>query len=460
MRIDLIAPNETRITGDRLPFLGLLLIASELRKYDYRVKYIDALALKLEESELFKKILVNKPEIIGIYHTITNEQYVLNLLRKIKNNRETKKIIIILGGPQASSTYTNFFKQNKELIDYMSFGEGETTFKILVDSIKNGESLNKVEGIAYKNNNQIIINKRRSMISNINKIAFPAYDLLPELKYYSARSRTKNFMTINTSRGCKEKCIYCHKSTFGYSIRFNSHQYVTELIRFLTKKYNIKELMVVEDNFADDYNRAIKIANTIRDNFNIQIKFMTGIRINTLDKKLLIALKKAGCYHFLFGLESGDKDMRERMKKVIDIPHTKKVIKWARELEISTTAGIIIGLPGETKESFRKTIDLIKDLNPNYATFFWFMPLQDTESFNLASNNGNFTKDYPIDSFIKPNWIPNGWSKGNLKRARSSALREFYSTKKKIWLGLKVIQNSTLREFIFRVKDSFTLFAR
>ena len=457
MKILLLATPEETTVIDKTPFMGLLYIASCLRKYDYDVSYIDAYAHSYSTKEIIRKIKRERPDIVGLFVSITNLPTVIKITRILREIN----VKIVLGGPEITSSYRKFTQEHKDLFDFIIYGEAEETFGELIDvlSSKKYEKLPHVKGLIHKDNGSIIVNKKRDYIKNINSLPFPAWNLISDWNVYRIKSKFRRFMTLTTSRGCQEACTFCHKEIFGHKMRFRSAENVIEEVRSLVHKYDIKEIDFVEDNFAQDYKRAIKIAKGIKNNFNIAIKCMTGVRINCIDFKLLKELKKAGCYHVFFGIESGDPYIRKRMKKRVDIEKAEKVIKWCRKLNIFTTYSTIIGFPGETNKSFRKSVKLMMKLDPDYATFNWFLPLPSTEGYEMAKKEGWFTKAYPCDSYLEPVWVPNNWDYKDFRRLPSIAFKKFYNYRKRIGLAIKILRYSSFHELRMRIIESWRLAA-
>jgi len=184
------------------------------------------------------------------------------------------------------------------------------------------------------------------------------------------------------SRGCIFGCTYCNKSCFGRTFRVKSpKRVVKEFIKI--KEQGFKEIHLTDDGFTTDIERAKKICDLlIRKKVNINWSTITGIRVDRVDLELLKKMKKAGCYRVYYGIESGNQEIINNIKKGITLEQVEKAVKWAKLAKLEVAGYFMIGLPGETEETMQDTINFAKKLNLDLAKISITIPLPATEMFN------------------------------------------------------------------------------
>lgn len=248
----------------------------------------------------------------------------------------------------------------------------------------------EIRGIAYKKGDRIFINERNSFIENLDILPFPAYHLYEIEKYRisSVAARKNPVVWLETSRGCPFGCVYCNKTIFGRTYRVKSpERVVEEFIR--VKKLGVKEVHILDDNFTNDIERAKKICDLlIEKSVNMTWCTTNGIRVDRVDLELLKKMKRAGCYRIHIGIESGNQNILNRIKKGITLEKVRKAVKLAREAGLDVGGYFMIGLPGETEKTMQETIDFAKSLRLDLAKIAICIPLPATELFNELNKRG------------------------------------------------------------------------
>jgi len=371
----LIAPSW--FIGKRLEYLpqnlGLGYIASYLEKFGHKVKIIDALAeglkninpthwsairrIGLDTDRIIRNIPVDT-DFIGIAVPYFNNLPIIKEMVKII--KSSFNIPIFLGGSTVSIL-------KEALIDYgadfLSIGEGEKAVLNLV----NGQNPEKIKGLIFKKDGKVINTGMPELIDNLNNIPNSARHLLPMNLYLSKSGRGREDLkavSIITSRGCPYDCNFCSiHHIYTHKYRARSAENVLNEIIDLKQKYAIEHVEFEDDNFTLDYKRAEEIFDgLIRNNLNITWSLPNGVRIDTLDYNLIEKMKKSGCSALFLSIESGDPDILKLMNKKLDLEKVAQVVKMCGKLNINTSAVFIVGHPGETQESFKKTVEYIKNL--------------------------------------------------------------------------------------------------
>jgi magnesium-protoporphyrin IX monomethyl ester (oxidative) cyclase len=367
--------------------LGIGYLASYLQSQGHQVSVIDALAeghticspIKTTFQNFFRAGLaydsiINRipadSDYIGITAPFTNHARIINELATLIKEK-LPSIPLIIGG-----VYPSLLPQHccNHPVDYVVIGEGELAFAQLIA----GENPRTIQGVCLPKQGPLN-GQPAEIIQNLDEIPFPARDKLPMsqyLKHDSPRREKLRSISLITSRGCPFDCNFCSiHSITGYSWRKRSPQNVLEEIRSVIARYPVEHIEFEDDNFTLDAQRTYEICDGIekinRDRRKISWSTPNGVRIETLDKKILQKIKQSNCFSLSLAIESGDPALLNRMHKSIDIERCLEIASLCKELRIKTIAFFMIGYPGETAESFTKTLSLVKRLQKNGVSTFY-----------------------------------------------------------------------------------------
>jgi len=387
MRVLLINPPYKESTYISPP-LGLAYIASILRENGHNLRIIDAPPLQYDPSDVKKEAGKVSPDLIGIGSMTATIKSAVKVAEVLKS---TLEVPVVMGGVHPTIMPEETLK-NVDYVDIIVRGEGEETFLELVNSLENGQKLDGIKGISYKENGKIFHNPDRPLIKNLDLLPFPARDLLPMGRYRQHLGHPTSFATMITSRGCPFNCIYCTKTMFGRLYRFRSAGNVLQEMKEIIDRYHVKEIDFYDDMFTANRKRVIELCDAmIKERIDIQWK--CEARVDLIDKELLMKMKEAGCYLIAYGVESGYQHLLEVLEKKITLEHIRKAFKLTREIGIETLAYLMIGIPGETKETIQKTLELAIELDPDYAQIGIATPYPKTRLYEMAKASGYLLED-------------------------------------------------------------------
>lgn len=384
------------------PPLGLCYITNMLEKHGNKVKIIDRNALMTKNSG--NKFIVDSitrkelehfyPEFVGI--TVTTPTFFdvrTNLLKMIRSI--DKNIRIVVGGPHASALPEEILAKNDD-IDIICHGEGEMTMLELV----NGNKLEDIQGISYRNGQSIVSNQDRQPYPNIDEFCFPARHLV-DMEFYCSRNPFimhglySRATTLCTSRGCAFDCTFCAgKVAVGKKVRLQSPQLVIEEIEMLIKDYKVEGLYFTDDMFDINKSRTENICERlIQRGLHKKIYWNAQIRASSVDKDLLKLMKKAGCIRVDIGFESGSQRTLDRINKKTTVEQNYKAAKILHEVGLQFHANIIVGIPGEDEDDIQKTELMIKRIKPHWVGFGEFIPLPGSKLYNELVAQGKLQID-------------------------------------------------------------------
>jgi anaerobic magnesium-protoporphyrin IX monomethyl ester cyclase len=432
MKIVLVHSAQKAWTKAALIPLGVGYIASYLEKNGFSdVKIID--------YSVEPNAKLPKADVVGISATTAS----IKSAWKIAKRAKKMGAFTVIGGPHVSALPEE--TMNLPYVDFVCVGEGEETMLEICRTLQSGKkSFEKIKGISYKKQGKVYINKPRPLISNLDSLPFPAYHLFKLPLYTSAQpliSVRKPVANLITSRGCPFGCNFCFKGIFGRIWRPRSVESVLDEWEYLVKVVKVSEISLMDDAFNIDMERALEICKEIKKrNLIIPWRSASGIRADRSSKKLLKAMKVAGCYHLAFGVESGvQKVLNEIIHKQLKLSSVRKAFGICRELGITSWAFFMIGNIGETLEDVQKTINFAIKLDPDFAQFTVATPFPGTLLYQLVKNNSKL-KELDWDKFYmfgNRGYFNNSLKAEDIARLTTRAYRKFYLRPKVVFRLLK-----------------------
>ncbi|OQY28338.1 MAG: hypothetical protein B6244_07465 [Candidatus Cloacimonetes bacterium 4572_55] len=383
MRILLIAPGQKAVYGRSIsvyPPLGLLYLASALEQAGHQVRVLDIDAENAQASRFISIVRSFAPHAVGFTATTPLYPEALRLARRIKAELDAP---IIFGGPHATAESMNVIME--PAVDVVAVGEAEQTVVPLFSALEHGDrDLSHINGIVWKegagNGYRAQVNLPASRIEDLESLAFPAVNLLPDLKAYRPPDALHpRCATIMTGRGCPAGCSFCEtERLFGKKVRLRGAAHIADEIEYLIDRFRVREIHIADDAFTIDRRRTLAICREIeKRGIRLNFFFMNGLRADQADFETLSALREIGFQNVGFGVEARDDKLRAQTGKGLRIERVEQGVRDAKKLGFSTWLFFIIGLWGETDQTARQTIDFAKQIKPDYAKFFILKPFPD-----------------------------------------------------------------------------------
>jgi len=385
-----------------LPSLGLGYIAAMLEKNGISVAILDATVEGVDIGNFINYLrkLKSRPEYIGITATTTEINMALEVAQICKKILPESKTV--LGGVHPTvmpkETLTN------KNVDFVIRGEGEFSFLELVQ----GNNIANILGLSYKVNGRQVHNLPRDRIKDLDNLPFPAFHLMPIEKYHPPLGLYKRLPAVNiiTARGCPNRCTYCATHTiWSNKLYCRSVENIIEEIKYLAKIFGIKEISISDDTFTISKERVMQFCDKLLSE-DIDLTWSCNSRVEKIDEEALRLMKKAGCHHICYGIESADEEILKNINKNISLNKAKELLKLTKKIGITCRASFMFGNPGETSETMKKTLDFAISTNPDFAVFNVTTPYPGTPMYKWAKDNG-----YLMDE----NWETYHGSKAHIK---------------------------------------------
>ena len=336
-------------------------------------------------AEISNVIASEAPDVVGI-SVKTVKLKATQIITKICKSVD-KDIVVVAGGPHCTVLAHQVLADAN--IDYVVRGEGEFAFVQLLDSLKQNLSLQQVDGLSYRNDSGVAHNKNRVPVTDLDKIPFPARDSLINRSLYASEA----FGDMITSRGCPFDCAYCASHlTWTKKVRYRSIANVLLEIKSVMRAFGTRQFTFWDDSFTLSKKRIIEFCEALADE-KLGISWGCNTRFDLLDEEVIRCMKRTGCNNVELGVESGSPRILRLIGKNIPVDEMQNIAMLLHKYGLYWSGFFMVGLPSETQDDIKMTIDLMRKLKPNYATFSIFTPYPGTELWQLLLQKGLVTTD-------------------------------------------------------------------
>lgn len=248
--------------------------------------------------------------------------------------------------------------------------------------------MHAIKGVVWRKDGEVVINHTRPFIKHLSDMPLPLHHLLPLDKYRMPMIRGP-FTFIVTSRGCPAGCTYCIKHvSYQFTTRLRTPEDIMEEL-WVLKKLGMNNIHMYADLFTVSRDQVMGLCQLMIDQ-KIDIKWTCNSRVDYVDEEMLKMMARAGNWLISWGIESGNEQILRHARKGAYPDKAERALTWAREAGIANWGYFIIGLPGETEDTIRQTIDFAKRLPLDIALFHVAAPYPGTPFFFEVVKNGWF----------------------------------------------------------------------
>jgi radical SAM superfamily enzyme YgiQ (UPF0313 family) len=399
-----------------------LLLAQSMRSFGFKVSLIDVNAEKINEIEVFRRISHIKPRLISfvvygqnVNAGTTNMEGAVKLSKYLKS--ENKNFVISYIGSYVQALPVKTLRDENS-IDIVFTNEGVYSLKnLLLSNNFEIETLKNINGIAYRYNNEIRINKSEKVVPNERMdIDLPGYawDLLPykdkPLDLYRSpmwhaeydQNKRSPYAAIQTSLGCQFKCSFCminlinrnDAEEIGLASNYNQMRFwspefiINEFKRLINM--GVKTIRITDEMFLLNPKYYLPLCSKLSElNKDDTLRMWAYSRIDTIkNPEILKQVRKAGIKWLCLGIESGDKKVRlEVAKGKFEDVDVKKIVQQVHSADIEVMANYIFGLPGDTEDTIEKTFNLSLELCTSGWNTYAAMALPGSQLYKEALEN-------------------------------------------------------------------------
>ncbi|AMV72132.1 radical SAM protein [Desulfuromonas carbonis] len=396
-----------------MPPLGLASIASYLERDGVEVGIIDCYAHPDSQQVLRELLRSERPALIGFSCTTSSFLDGVRLARLAKS--ELPGIRCVFGGAHVSALKEQVFRYPE--VDYVVVGEGEET---LAELVRAGDAdLEQIAGLIYRRRDgEVVFNGYREQGLDLDSLPFPAYEKLagypqayqlPIFNYPKAPNTS-----CISSRGCPYACSYCDRSVFRRSFRYNSAEYLYAHLRYLREAFGIRHVNFYDDQFTFNRERVEAFCSLLHDR-PLGMTFNCAVRAEHIDPELLRMMKGAGCWMASLGIETGDPELLAQHRQNANLDMLADKIRMIKKAGIRTKGLLMMGLPGESEESIRRSMEYVFSLPIDDFNLAKFTPFPGSPLYAKIHELGEFEEDWEKMDCMQFQFVPHGMSKERLE---------------------------------------------
>ena len=403
------------------PPLGLAYMAAVLEQNDFEVKIFDCPVCEMDHEKLKAELSSYQPTMVGIGSMTPTIESALKSARVAREACPDAKIL--MGGPHATFSGDEILASEKA-VDIIVRGEGEET---LLELARQQSSLGDIKGIAFRKDDKIVQTANRSYIQDLDALPLPAYKLLPMDKY---NITGRNLLSVISSRGCPYQCPFCVASQmFGAPFRARSPSKVLDEMEWLRDEFGAEGIAFQDDTLTFDKNRALQICDGMAER-KMKLPWGCGTRADAVTKDLVAKMSKAHCDEVMFGVESGCQRMRDVLKKRVTNEQCENAIKWTKDAGIFVTVSVILGYPGETKETLQESLDFVRRVEPDDVWLCHATPFPGTELRDLVKSYGwKMSDNWALYNTMNPIFEDPALPAKDIAEIRTKFYHQFYTPK-------------------------------
>jgi anaerobic magnesium-protoporphyrin IX monomethyl ester cyclase len=271
-------------------------------------------------------------------------------------------------------------------LDAVVRGEPELTIREVAERLRLNKTLEGVTGLSLRNNDQIWHYPDREP-ADLDQLPFPAWHLVRR-DLYLMPFLNRPFLLVGTNRGCPYPCAFCADATYyGKRVRLKSPQRIVRELDWIKTKFHIRDFLFWAESFTLNQEWAKEVADAIK-RAGLDIAWVCNSRPDNVDPVLLDKIKAAGCWMIGYGLESGSEQMLRAMDKRATVEQNREAVIMAKRAGLDVTAHMVIGFPGETRETIQQTIEFARSLPLDSVQFYCAVPFPGSRLYIQAKKHG------------------------------------------------------------------------
>lgn len=464
LKIAFVMPHWTTVFGgfslvagkaSSFPPLNLAMLAAVVEGSGHEALIIDAEIERLDLESTIERLRNFKPDFIGFTATTPIFQLTSEWAQAVKQELQ---VPIAIGGFHITLFGEDAFYEH---FDFAFLGEADSSLKKFLNNFGQPEKYSEIKGLIFRKDGSVVSTGRADPCSNLDDLPFPARHLLKtDLYKVGSLKGEHNYTSIMASRGCPFSCVFCTNQIGGIKVRRRNIDLVLEEIQLIVTSFGIRHIYFVDDVLTLDRNYIAQLCNDII-KLDLEITFEGSTRANLVDDELFAIMKKAGLIRLSFGLETADEEVRKIIRKEVPLESYTKANILANKYGIEIINSVMLGLPGDTRESIEKTITYLRNtVELKHSTLSIAMPYPGTELYNMALRGEHglklLTEDFSkFQRYGSAVMEVNGISPKEMLRLQKVGLLKIYAVP---WRLIPVVRRMGLRALLVPIIEAVIAF--
>lgn len=462
MKVLLVNPyTSTRSTAGKyrrflapMPPISLAYVAAALDGAGTDVSIYDDYTCGGDREGFFRFLEKKKPDVVGLTCVTPTANRTYDICAEIgERYPETERV---LGNLHSTVFHDSILLDN--IADIVVHGEGEETMADLVNALGKERNLRSVPGISFMEDGDVVETKPRPLIGDLDALPYPAWKLFPLDRY-----RIFNFASVRHpgtlvlgSRGCPYNCNFCSLKIMGRKRRRRSAKNIVDEFEHLYREFGYVQASFIDPIFPFSKEEGIEFSQQlIKRGLHDKMVWVTETRVDHVDEEVLRAMRAAGLRRIMYGFEAGDEEALESINKRTPLDTAVKAVEMTRKADVQIIGFFMLGVPGDTKESIRRTIRFAASLDIDFAKFTVFSPFPGTRIYEEFLAEGKIPRTQEWERFTNypskdnpPIYLPGKLSTLDIVRLQKKAFVNFYLRWKMAVRHLLVIRTITARDII------------
>lgn len=396
MRILFISSNRIKRVMPPMP-LGLASVIAQIDESQHEIKVLDLMFSEHPEDEVSSALSDFAPDLIAIsIRNIDNQSYLHTefLLPKDKEIidlcRNNSDAVIVIGGPAIIVSPIAIFEYLKP--DFGVVGEGEIVFPLLVDRIGRNADYSDLPGLVWSGQDGVKMNSPE-YIEDFDSLKPPRRELFDNQRYAAERG----LGNIVIKQGCSFRCLYCDSPhTMGRRWRKKSPEKVVDELELMQKDNGINLAFFTDAIFNYPLEYAEEICRAIIRR-GLNMNWVASLHPAFTKKEFVELMRNAGCFAASVGCDTCSEKMLKIMRKDFTKAELRATTEMLEEMGINYILSLLIGGPGEDRQTVEETVDFVKQRNPFMLDFCVGIRLMPhTALFDIAVKEGVIKADDPL----------------------------------------------------------------
>lgn len=413
-----------------MPSLGLGYLAALLTADGHEVRILNCIKERMTYDGFEQHIRAERYDVIGFQVYSYDLDSVRRHLESVR--RASPDTVTIAGGPHPSGDPSGTLEYLHNL-EFAFQGEAEDGLQKLMRQLADKEEdFSAIPGLVWRDGELIRVNPPQ-VVENLDDLPFPAWDLLRPEDYPEAPhgAFSKKFPTapIIISRGCPCQCTFCSGANINArKVRRRSIDNVIAELKLL-KERGIREFHIEDENFTLSRKYVLEFCKRLEsEQLDLSWSLPSGIRLDTLDQDMLLAMERSGCYSLAVGIEFGTDRILSLTRKGTTVELIQRKLQLFKGIDIKVTGFFLLGIPGETREEMEQTARFARALPIDRAQFNIFMPLPGSEEWHKLVHQGQLKDTIDWSRFFVHDvaHVSGELSAKELKQIHRMAVLRFY----------------------------------
>ncbi len=426
-----------------LPPLGLIAIYTFLKARGYNVDFFDTQFLDHTETSLAEYLREHGYDVVGIPTFTSTADYCFATARLVRN--VLPRTVIVFGNIHASSQPELTLRQCPE-VDFIVKHEGEFTFDALLTALADGRPVDDIPGIVRRDGEGAVETANRPFIADLDSLPLGFYGDLDLNRYVPHPTQyvvLPNYPLV-TQRGCPYPCTYCEASVIlGKKARFFSVPRVIEELKVLRDEKGARGVYFQDSTFTMNKKYVMELCDAmVRE--RVGVLWSCNTRADRVDDELCAAMREAGCRQMILGIESGNQQSLDLVKKQTTVDVQTRGVQCIHRHRIATACSYILCLPGETEEMAWKTIEYAKSLASRIGMFYLPVPYPGSVLYQACAEDGGIRptdawSDFLAIDFENPVYVNPLIGKTRMQEIYRAAFRRYYSDPRVWWSNVRAL---------------------